>query len=992
GNRDNMFDGVMDGVLRDDIPGQSNNLQVNNDGVDIDRYDVSPLMTGYRDNNPDINDVYIKVYSNNDYITPSMFAFSAELYKPNICYDYSVRNDNYTLPSQNREIKTLGNGKLHLNISIRSLEGDFDLQNTTLALDVNPSNKVSFDKALYSKTGTNVMVPAIVTNASKPEIAFGKDVNASGGTLGAFETYFSRFDFDFTSSDYFDGYFDIDLIGYIDFGSGPAPLPLSTKSGTLPRCEQNPVYNPEWGMFNIERLDSGNFNTDRERFPLFTQIAGRDFDFSLVAYDPTDLRHEKTISGYTVDVELIDASPYDDNNSIFTCQNTDPSIIHSNSIFIQFPDSQSKSRINMQDSNDMRINSALKNAAYRMWVLVDENNTIIPHTCTIDDDDCFINTVYQPHLQASDSEGNCANCKSYVNAERGVSGCYACLRDFFGKPYCSRDNFSIRPESYRIAVIDADEHNESSAPKIQIANNNNPTGAILAAEYDYRLEANATTFNSDNIALNYYQELNSTLEFNDLSSCNDTNDSNITYEFRNGQVLYDWKNQLPYNLSHNNVGNYRFHIIDSTWTKVDQKTYRYKRFYSDDCNLGDASTSSDGNTLSGCNTASNFDATHREMNLNFNPYTYDVKGIIISMPNNNNFVYMNDLNTTNIPDRAMAVRFNGPLVARGKSGTQLTNYTASCAAKPVIFDINRTITQNSSPVDKNTIMSIDPDGYLPPEKTSLQRYNSSQDTNTSLSYSKDNNDTNSTFAIRIDSTQFKNENNGSANISLEYNFERKANLVSNPLAVTFNFKEANSTAASSNAHMIANYIPEGNATVNSTVNFIYGRIAASQNTPYIVTPSESQTTIPMFVEGYCSGLAMDGTIMNCALYDLNISSPRDNGQWWVNTKHDSTKGDGQIGSLTDARQGSALSITPNSNIDLNNPTNITVSLPNNIQRPYNTTIVVVPSVPWLGYNPNGVFNPIVNFQGGGGWAGKGNTGMVLDTNASYNPNSKRIEW
>lgn len=985
-NPNNMFDGVMDGVLRDDVPGHSNNLQVNNDGVDIDRYDVSLLMEDYRDNNPDINDVYIKVYSNNDYITPSMFAFSAELYKPNICYDYTVRNNKYTLPSQNREIKTLGLGQLNINVSIRSLEGDFDLQDTTLALDVHPTSKLSFTDALYSRTGTNVMLPAITPDSSIPKIAFGGNPTLSGGVLGAYETYFSRFEFDFATAGYFDGYFDIELLGYIDFGSGPAPMSLSTKADTLPRCEQSAVYDPEWGVFNIERVNSAGLSNPNEKYPLYTQIVSRAFDFSVVAYDPDNLNTEKAVTDYTVDVELIDADPYDDNNSIFTCLNTDASIIHSNSAFIQF--NGSTSRVNMTGTNAMQVNTALKNAAFRMWSLVDENNTVIPYTCAQNDDTCFINTVYEPYLKSLDTNGMCASCPSYVNADRGASGCYACLRDFFGKPTCSRDNFAIRPESYRIAIVDANESTLNTTTKSYLADNRSSNSAVLAAEYAYRFEANATAFNSENIALNYFTDLNSTLFFNDRSTCNDTSDSNLTYEFRNGQVLYDFRNNAPYVLSHSNVGSYLFNIVDTDWTQVDQRTYPFKRYDSDDCRLNASTTSANGEIVSGCNTASNFDATHVDMNVRFEPYEFDLSRIIMSIPNSSGTLYTNNLNTTNILDRSMAVQFNGPLIAKGRSGTQLSNFTESCAAKPVTYDINRTVTQNGNLISENSISSINLESASPTENIRFQRYNNSENVSPALRYSTENNETNSSLAIIVAGVQFKDEDNGSATLNLEYNFERKADQVMNPLVMRFEMQEANATLARSSAHMSTNYIPDGNATVNSAVTFIYGRIAANSQTPYIAAPSETQITIPMYVEGYC-----DSVLIDCRLYDLNNSSPRDPSDWGINFDHNSSAGDGQIALLADQDAGSsALTINPNSNVDLSNPTNITVDIGNGIARPYSTSIVVTPSVPWLGYNPSNILDPVVDFQGGGGWAGKGNTGLVVETNASYNPNNKRIGW
>ncbi len=53
----------------------------------------------------------------------------------------------------------------------------------------------------------------------------------------------------------------------------------------------------------------------------------------------SDPVNPQTISNATVDVELIDATAFDDNSSFLKCSNTDPSIIIGglhNSTFVQF--------------------------------------------------------------------------------------------------------------------------------------------------------------------------------------------------------------------------------------------------------------------------------------------------------------------------------------------------------------------------------------------------------------------------------------------------------------------------------------------------------------------------------------------------------------------------------------------------------------------------------------------------------------------------------
>lgn len=1006
------------------VPTRNPNL-ANNNGIDIHTNQVGDSNGGPGIILNNQSSGTIRLGTTQDTYFPSMIAFATELYRPNFCYDYTVRKNDYTISSDNRDISTIGEGFLTINPSIRSMEGDFDLFASKLKLRLTPADRVRFTGAQYSPDTVNILIPAVHTLASTsqyPEIGIGSGVGeypTNGGIIGSFERYFAEFKYDFLFN-IFNGHFEIDLNASIDFGSGPVNFLFSSENNSLPRCEQSPVYWPQWGIFNIERTDSGSFDPilqADQRFTLYTQVAGRDFDFSVVAYDggsSTPLYSQETsVAGLTVDVELIDASPYDDYGSFFKCNNTDPNIIQQlpdgeTSQFVTFPSSGAQ-RVDLTENDDFRTNTALKNAAFRIWILVDQNNTIIPHTCTKDDNACF-ETIYTSYLEAGDAEGYCTNCSSYPG------GCYACLRNYFAKAICSRDNFSVRPASYRISISDTNESNALNSPHV-LLNTNHDTGitSVLAAEYLYKIDANATQFNSDNFAKQYNRnfytpsniDLVSQFKFQNTSgsNCADTSDHDIGVRFENGQIFGTFNGTSPSldsnNLqSHSNVGNYRYHIEDNNWTIVDQQRYPHKTFKSmDDCipNQAFIASASEKNIKMGCKIDSELTyetQIHKDLPLKFEPYRFDLSRIEMSLPNPNiNTVYTNDLNTSNILDRAMAVHFTGELIAQGKQETQLSNFTNGCAAKPVIFDINRTMTRNNKPIDEQSILSIDLVTANPSRNIYLQRYDS-ETTTPALRYSLANSNIDSSTQITIAREQFQDDNNGSANVNLDFNLQRISDQVMNPINIAFIAKEANSTAASSNAHMISNYIPEGNATINQSVIFLYGRIAPSSANPYIVPPSQSQTIIPMYAEAYCEGLDQNMTEINCSLYGLNITSLRDDGVWWTNANHSSTQGDGQIESLTDAQGGTGLSIVPNGTpnpIDLTNPTNITVTI-GNINRPYTTVILVVPTVPWLGYNPYGILNPIVDFLGGGGWTGKGNTGMIVDTNASYDDINYRIEW
>ena len=257
GNRDNMFDAQLRGVLRADISGEYNDLAINNDGIDIDVFDVSSVMTDYRDNNESIDTIYLKVDSTQDYVTPSMIAFSAELYKPKVCYDYTIQKNGYdiTNPDENRTIHTVGQGDLSINIALQSEEGDFDFTNSQLSIYLNPLTNTQYQNARYAPNNVNILIPAIETNshtASKPTIAIGENVSTSGGLVRKNQRYFSEFNYAINSNAY-NGRFELEFNTTVDYGSGPVPVIQSTLTNDIERCEQSYYYNPIRGSFNIER-------------------------------------------------------------------------------------------------------------------------------------------------------------------------------------------------------------------------------------------------------------------------------------------------------------------------------------------------------------------------------------------------------------------------------------------------------------------------------------------------------------------------------------------------------------------------------------------------------------------------------------------------------------------------------------------------------------------------------------------------------------------
>ena len=868
-DQDNIFDAILANIDRDDIG--DNAMTGNNNGIDIENYNVTTIMSGYRDTNPDINDVYIGLSSNNDYITPSMMAFSAELYKPQVCYDYTVQRNNFDITQDNRTIETRIGGELSINIALESLEGDFDLENAQIGVNLSPVSTTSFTEAFYAPNNVNTFIPAIYIddNSSKPLIALGEDISNTGGTIRIGQRYFSKFLFDLPSA--YTGKFEVSLISTIDYGSGAVPSVQSTEYSEIPRCPQSDVYNPAYGYFNVERQDSGDYSPvddPNERFPLYTQVVGKDFDVSLVAYDANAtpaFSSELPLSGYTIDLELINAKPFNDDKAQFICNNPDASIIKEimpgvKHKFINFPSTSIPAQSRVDLSESIQTDTALRNAAFRMWFLVDINNTIIPHECAegAAGESCF-EQLYADNIQATDNtlqaDGSVGFCQTACT--NGGSDCYQCLRDFHAKVVCSRDNFAIRPASYRVKISDNAQSTDATSTEIELGQNDDDTvsAATIAAGYNYKLDAMATSFLSDTtVALGYTRDfmtpsqtdLVSTLMYDTSSGagCVDTNNTDWEVHFENG--LLDGTDQLNNLVIHSNVGNYNYHLEDSNWTLVDQSRYEFKTFPGvNDC-ITDQNTIGGGIGMSGCKTDSTIvvnGSTYTDLALTYRPYRFDLSSVVYKKhpDDGRTFTYLNDFDNAYYSDLLvnpvdMAISFEGNVSALGADDILLTNYTDTCAANDVTLSLSRTTNPEESTLIDTNLNPIQLQQYL----QVIDRFQPFADTQIGQDVN-----------ITIPKRGFEdNVNSGRAAIFLHTTFKKPLNALVDPFEIQYEDLNATGGAALQSSANLITHIPDGNSTYDQNVTYMFAKVTPLKELYENVTTDYQQT--PIFVDIYCS--------------------------------------------------------------------------------------------------------------------------------------------
>ncbi|WP_457595321.1 hypothetical protein, partial [Hydrogenimonas sp.] len=946
GNRDNMFDARLQNILRDDIVnGVDNNLSTNNVGVDVDSFDVSELMETYRNTNPYVNTVYIRMYSNNDYITPSMMAFSAELYEPSICYDYTFDIDGYVLESAENDINTTlhlsaPDKPLRTHLLIRSLEGDFALNDAELTVSVvDPTMLTYIDGSTalaihnineYEPAGTLVHN---VTNTGF-SLYFGEGATETqGGVLNANQSNYILFDYDTnTSKPRLETAFLFDVNFTVDYGSGPVTIYKHLDANS--RCPTSTLYAPEWGIFNII-----SDVTDPNAYSLVTQVSNRVFDVHGIYYD-SDYTTPKPITT-DIEVELINANFFKSDTNA-SCYNPDSNITVP--VFANFDNSATTAAIS--NSPDF----AMRNSAFRIWYLENNESKLVKSTCGSRTNESCYKTLYDTEFAPFDTL-----CTTACDGTKVPGTCYRCLRKYYGKPLCSRDNFSIRPETFRIVIAD----------QTAIHQNDTPTSVGLAADYFYQLNATATQYGSDTPAKKYIQAY--TGEFPAEPIGENVTEAGLISQFPAGYVCSDtanrtydmvfWNGQGAGELSHTNVGDYRLFIRDSEWTKVDNPGR-----WGQDCinypNAGYKEVPSGG--MVGCLISSSYDASHTDIDTVFKAYDFNLSDIKLTTPNSS-FIYMNSVDK----DYNMSIRVKGRIVAKGKYGTTLTNFSDQCYGKDLDLTFSRSLRPDESSLSTPALL----------------RY---YDIDTNNTNTTDVNDTD-----RIAASRFKY---GISIADLAINIDRNSSIHIDPIEL--NISEIKVTCSNeldcqTYADQVADHNAEGNKTYPAGAPFhrfvYYGRLHA----PDYRTDKNSLST-PIYAEVYC-----DPILVNCE--DFNITRANgwkesvDDVNWWINPLH--TAADGNITELSAKLN---FSSTYDSAITINgaNPYNAFKHAPTGgsyaptvtytgSKKPYRTRIHIVKTEKWLQYHrffTDGRLYYDVLFEGAAGnWAGIGNAGKSVDT-------------
>ena len=1030
GNRDNMFDAHLDGILRDHIPGEYNDLSNNNVGVDVDNYDVSSLMKGYRDNDENISSVYIQMSTSNDYITPSMMAFSAELYIPNLCYDYTLDIDGHVLTSTNNEIDTPfgGFGKdLTTAVYLRSEEGDIPLSNMVANYSISDSTQLSYHDCTteISETGEFDYSDAcafthnVLNSGFSMYIGTGK-TTTSGGVIAALENRYIKFDSTFHRSRV-NTSFEFSLDYTVNYGSGAVPLrKIFTENDLCPPV--NNGYFPQPGLFNI--TDAAN---DFDEWNLYTQVSRRAFNLNIYAYDATSdfttaLSNDLNLS---VEVEMIRADNFI-RDAATACNDAHSILSDVPAKFVHFNESKGETF----NYNNSDVNLAYRSASMRVWYLTDVNGTMYVdnHDCTRNNQSECINLYNREYVSG-------LKCSTECRSFNSTGNCYDCLRTSYGNKVCSRDNFAIRPESFLTTLIDSNESTNTDDTHNVITNSIVPVTPFgLVAGYNYRFDINATNHIDNQATPRYLQHfspgstshrmsMNWFPNGNTVTGCNDVDDKNISIDIFNGSSVND-STKISYIDKVDQIGQYSFATVDFNWTSVDWNDNQllhhthpsFSSYYKTDNNGKDcreniSAVSSVGSTVKqGCVIRSqhiNVDAGIRYVNLiaNYYPYTFSVNGLLggarpTNDQNLSTFVYINSLNPANYPngvDENMSYNIQGTFTATGKEGLPVSNFVNNCYAANVDMSLYQ-FYNHAAPanvpfltydlIDYNT---SNPGTIIRPRGQGTFAQTNSATTNPLKP-----------LVVVQAPTHFTKDMNGSITMDLGYNFLRQNNNPLNPrLVIMKDFNLTYTTPPPSIfVDLQTNYRIFGNKTLDQNISFLYARAKPGQRLyDDIVTAS---VNTPVSVTVYC-----DLGFAECARRNIVAAQAQTNeAEWWKSWNHDNiVNQDGNIQLVsTPTTALNTTNVLINSRGEANDiivsrgatPPPVTIPVDLVWNNPATPPTPALYTDRWLIYNPDNANTPPdpfyrVRFIGASGWTGTGKTGHVVGGNSNVKKN-KRLEW
>jgi len=1011
----------------------------NNQGIDIQSFELG--TAGENIMEPQESEINFRFTTGGDVYWPSMIAFNTELYTPDLCYDYTYgQNGHYITAKDTEQTYIKGTftrtSPLDVKLYVQNRENsDIILNNVAMRIE-----DIDTTQAAYKRGSTAITKPGGTREElsdSGREVSDVYDRNITIGTVGSEEYFYTYYSMDLEKSD-----IDMPINAYIEYDLVIKGVNIGhqyMRLDSMKICRDSGTYLPQYGILNVVH-PSMQYGTDPYYYyNLPTQAVDRKGHFLLERMDENDL--DKSYTSTRSDIligalEMIDAEGYHYTDA--TCTDQNVSLVSNKRIWAIVDEGDYITPLNSDALYDARFFSrALSNAAFRISYnttadgapleleKLSSGEYTITNFPTYPTNQC--QSSFVPPLGSSrDIDTWCGDDGAGTDGNgmtlQEVATCMECVYGIYTQPLCSRDNFAIRPESFRMALYDQDQ-TAGASNKILITKNTDGTSTQnLVAGYNYYIDINATTHKADSSAPGYNASFQTDGENGDrvaslkwnstktLTVCNDISDQNKSISFTDGKANM--------NFNSSNVGEYALNLKDSLWTRVDwddtisihQVAPYFKTTQDSDCitNNHDVTEETDSTPLIGCDISSdqhiNKDDNslkYYDINIRYYPYTFNVNGISpqagpYTRTNGQTFIYMDTPPTQDQNDTDMSYNLNGTFFAAGADGTQLSNFVTNCYADNVQMDIyyNYNTTPPTQPPYLNySIQELDtindviirPSSgsglEVPPEPTSQSN----------------------PLSIAQASTFFDKDMNGSVTMDLGYNFKRAYNAPINPRYIEF--KDFNITDITVNtssptnvfANMSNDYKIYGNLNIDSNVTFVYGR--AKPNMFFYDNVTSSSIITPVSIVGYCDlGLSLcQNNGMPSIASGLLVNARTNEVNWWFVQNHSVADNDGNI-TLTASTNGSVRPLAPTAlnfieaiNNDVNVSKNSDVATPTIVDIGFGAT-----TNRWLIYNkdknaiPN-IFYRVRFIGGSGSWTGVGQTGHVVDDDINTKK-IQRVEW
>jgi hypothetical protein len=667
-------------------------------------------------------------------------------------------------------------------------------------------------------------------------------------------------------------------------------------------------------------------------------------------------------------------------------------------MFVNF-NNKSRIKVTIPNKNYPNYPSdlALKNAAFRIWTLTKKdkqgNDILVYNNCKNQFDNGCFDDLYKRNYESLELNGTKLCYDSCKNSSG--STCYDCLRKNYGYPICSRDNFAIKPERFNINIID---NNQTYSKTKTVTVGDGIKKSEIAAEYLYRLDINATIYNLNDKVKGYYFNANgdnnskkAIAKFNDSLNCNDKSNKDLNIIIFNGKTYKhealekNITNGMPVNgLYIDNSGKYKLLLEDKVWTQIDQQGYKYKPFKDEaDCILDSTIVNKGLNDQKGCDISAEY--KNYKYEIESHPYNFDITEIsVTNSPNKSqkNMVYINDLNLTKElikSNKAMALKIEGIIYAKGKRGGILTNYHNQCSARDLTNKINYSKTPN------NIKDSFDNDLIF-----NYSMYENSIDSSVKI------NKINSKNLIDITFNKKYFNSGGLGVYSNYFNFKRDYNNPINPFKLNFFDFSISSPTEVINVDLENSFIPKAKKDLNSSRYFYYAKVK-SQNDLYDDIYDTNITT-PIEITIFCNK-----SIDYCKNYGIDTDNFLTNEyDWWISQNHNANLGDGKVYLKTD--KPSYAQITPNivtnfiNGIDKNVMVKLNNAKLNN--RPFvievQPTSTMIKNAPWILYNkyqntPPRYIYKIKFAAPPAAWSGEGKTGHTINVKSNARK-TKKVDW